>query len=128
MQKIPINGHAANLRFDGVCKVKNRLIGDFWRFYARSTTNSQGAQYQDHGLYPQGKASEPTPPMVMPISLRASTGATLMPSPGAFRVHFPFFYKFFYRLPAFDLAALSALYFSREEAEILYFQMFRLWS
>jgi hypothetical protein len=24
----------------GVCKVKNRLTGDFWGFYARSATNS----------------------------------------------------------------------------------------
>jgi hypothetical protein len=28
-QKIPIIGAAANLRFDGVCRVKNRLQGDF---------------------------------------------------------------------------------------------------
>jgi hypothetical protein len=33
--KIPINRRAL-----GVCKVKNRLQGDFWRFYARSATNS----------------------------------------------------------------------------------------
>jgi hypothetical protein len=34
-QKIPIYGHAF-----GVCGVKNRLIGDFLGFYARSATNS----------------------------------------------------------------------------------------
>jgi hypothetical protein len=28
----------ANLWFDAVCGVKNRLTGDFWRFYARSAT------------------------------------------------------------------------------------------
>jgi hypothetical protein len=32
--KIPINGAPW-----AVCKEKNRLIGDFWRFYARSATN-----------------------------------------------------------------------------------------
>jgi hypothetical protein len=34
--KIPIIGAAF-----GVCGVKNRLIGDFLRFYVRSATNSQ---------------------------------------------------------------------------------------
>jgi hypothetical protein len=38
--KIPIIGAAANLRFDGVCRVKNRLAGDFSGFYAQSATNS----------------------------------------------------------------------------------------
>jgi hypothetical protein len=33
--KIPIIGAAF-----GVCRVKNRLIGDFLGFYARSATNS----------------------------------------------------------------------------------------
>jgi hypothetical protein len=30
--KIPIIRRAANLWFDGVCKLKNRLIGAFFRF------------------------------------------------------------------------------------------------
>jgi hypothetical protein len=37
-QKIPDNRAAF-----GVCRVKNRLIGDFLGFYARSATNSQAA-------------------------------------------------------------------------------------
>ncbi|MDR1219950.1 MAG: hypothetical protein LBK73_10130 [Treponema sp.] len=31
---------AVNLWFNGVCKVKNRLIGDFLMFFARGATNS----------------------------------------------------------------------------------------
>jgi hypothetical protein len=34
MQKIPMNGHTY-----AVCRVKNRLNGGFWRFYAQSATN-----------------------------------------------------------------------------------------
>jgi hypothetical protein len=34
--KIPIIRHPW-----AVCRVKNRLIGGFWRFYARSATNCQ---------------------------------------------------------------------------------------
>jgi hypothetical protein len=34
--KIPIIGAPL-----GVCEVKNRLTGDFWRVYARSATNSE---------------------------------------------------------------------------------------
>jgi hypothetical protein len=42
--KIPIIGAArtegsTNLRFEGVCRVKNHLIGDFSGFYVRSATN-----------------------------------------------------------------------------------------
>jgi hypothetical protein len=38
--KIPIIGAARTFGSMGVCGVKNRLIGDFLGFYARSTTNA----------------------------------------------------------------------------------------
>jgi hypothetical protein len=38
--KIPIIRRAANRRFDEVCRVKDRLIGDFLGFYTQSAINS----------------------------------------------------------------------------------------